>query len=150
MADFSIREITPADISTFRAMLDLFGREFEEVETYSDNQPDNDYIRELLASDTFFALVAEEDGEMLGAIAAYQLKKFEQKRSEFYIYDLAVAEAYRRRGVATLLIESLGEIAKEYGALVMFVQADSSDAPAVALYEKLGIRENVFHFDIKP
>jgi aminoglycoside 3-N-acetyltransferase I len=150
MARFTVRKVIPSDIATFRSMLDLFGREFEEVETYSDNQPDDGYISELLASDTFFALVAEEGSEMLGAIAAYQLKKFEQKRSEFYIYDLAVAEAYRRQGVATMLIESLGKIAKEYGAWVTFVQADPSDAPAVALYGKLGIRENVLHFDIKP
>jgi aminoglycoside 3-N-acetyltransferase I len=31
---------------------------------------------------------------------------------------------------------------------VIFVQADKGDAPAVALYTKLGIREDVLHFDI--
>jgi aminoglycoside 3-N-acetyltransferase I len=32
---------------------------------------------------------------------------------------------------------------------VIFVQADYVDAPAVALYEKLGRREEVLHFDIE-
>ena len=33
-------------------------------------------------------------------------------------------------------------------AYVIFVQADMGDAPAIALYSKLGIREDVLHFDI--
>jgi aminoglycoside 3-N-acetyltransferase I len=31
---------------------------------------------------------------------------------------------------------------------VIFVQADPGDAPAIALYESLGTREDVHHFDI--
>jgi len=31
---------------------------------------------------------------------------------------------------------------------VIFVQADLGDAPAIALYSKLGRREEVLHFDI--
>jgi len=33
-------------------------------------------------------------------------------------------------------------------AYVIFVQADIEDDPAIALYTKLGIREDVLHFDI--
>lgn len=33
---------------------------------------------------------------------------------------------------------------------MIFVQADTVDEPAVALYEKLGTREEVLHFDISP
>ena len=72
----------------------------------------------------------------------------EQARSEIYIYDLAVAEEYRRRGVATALIGALQRIASLRGAWVIFVQADLGDDPAVALYTKLGSREEVLHFDI--
>jgi hypothetical protein len=32
----------------------------------------------------------------------------------------------------------------------MFVQADRGDDPAIALYSKLGVREDVLHFDIPP
>jgi len=34
------------------------------------------------------------------------------------------------------------------GAYVIFVQADYGDDPAIALYTKMGIREEVLHFDI--
>jgi aminoglycoside 3-N-acetyltransferase I len=85
---------------------------------------------------------------VVGGLIAYELEKLEQARSEIYIYDLAVAEAHRRRGVATGLIRALGKIAKARGAWVMFVQADRTDPPAIRLYESLGTREDVHHFDI--
>jgi hypothetical protein len=31
---------------------------------------------------------------------------------------------------------------------VIYVQADLGDDPAIALYTKLGVREDVLHFDI--
>lgn len=31
---------------------------------------------------------------------------------------------------------------------MIYVQADYVDPPAIALYEKLGVREEVLHFDI--
>ncbi len=85
---------------------------------------------------------------MIGGLAAYELRKFEQQRSEIYLYDLGVAEAWRRQGVATALIAALQEEGARIGAWVIFVQADYVDPPAIALYEKLGTREEVLHFDI--
>jgi aminoglycoside 3-N-acetyltransferase I len=69
-------------------------------------------------------------------------------RREIYIYDLAVDAAHRRRGVATRLIDDLRRIAAQRGAWVVYVQADLGDEPAIALYTKLGVREDVLHFDI--
>ena len=47
-----------------------------------------------------------------------------------------------------MLIDHLRPIARERGAWVIYVQADPPDAPATALYGKLGVREDVCHFDI--
>lgn len=57
-------------------------------------------------------------------------------------------EAWRRRGIATRLIDALRAIARDRGVWVVYVQADPPDAPAMALYSKLGTREDVCHFDI--
>ena len=86
--------------------------------------------------------------EVVGGLAAYELPKFERIRREIYIYDLAVAETHRRRGLARGLILELKRIARARGAYVIYVQADLVDAPAIALYESLGTREDVLHFDI--
>jgi aminoglycoside 3-N-acetyltransferase I len=105
-------------------------------------------LRDLLCSEQFIAIAALRDDTVIGGLAAYVLKKFERERSEVYIYDLAVAQEHRRRGVATALIRRLKAIAKARGAYVIFVQANLEDEPAMALYTKLGIREDVLHFDI--
>jgi aminoglycoside 3-N-acetyltransferase I len=145
---FSIQRLAPADIALMEGLLTTLGEAFEEVETYSGARPSSAYLERLLGSDSFIALAAVKTGEVVGGLAAYELHKFEQERSEIYIYDLAVAAAHRREGIATALIQELKKIAAARGAYVIFVQADLSDAPAIALYTKLGSREDVLHFDI--
>jgi aminoglycoside 3-N-acetyltransferase I len=89
-----------------------------------------------------------KSGNVVGGLAAYEFIKFEQERSEIYIYDLAVDEAHRRQGIATALINELKKIARQRGAYIIYVQADYIDPPTIALYSKLGNREDVLHFDI--
>lgn len=148
--DYRIHSLTPADLPLMQGLLKTFGDAFGEPDTYTQHCPGNAYLTDLLTSDYFVALVALSGEEVIGGLAAYELKKFEQARSEFYIYDLAVAAPHRRRGIATALIEHLKQIAAGRGAYVVFVQADTGpeDAAAIALYDKLGQRESVLHFDI--
>ena len=145
-----IRVLTPSDLLAMRGMLGLFAEVFGEPETYLSAQPGDEYLHALLARDTFIAIAALADSRVIGGLAAYELPKFEQARSEIYIYDLGVDEAFRRRGVATALIEALREVARQRNAWVIYVQADDGDEPAIALYNKLGVEERVLHYDIQP
>jgi aminoglycoside 3-N-acetyltransferase I len=145
---YSIHELTPNDVSMLRSLNVMFGEAFGDRDTYGAAPPDDAYIAKLLAKEHVIALAALDRNEVVGGLVAYQLDKFEQARSEIYIYDLAVAEAHRRRGIATALISRLQSIAAERRAWVIYVQADYVDPPAIALYEKLGTREEVLHFDI--
>ncbi|WP_111415563.1 AAC(3)-I family aminoglycoside N-acetyltransferase [Billgrantia lactosivorans] len=146
---FDIETLSPHDIPSLHDLLTVFGEAFDEVATYASARPARAYLERLLASDTFLALVARKNGEVVAGLAAYELHKFEQERSEIYIYDLAVAEAHRREGIATALIERLKAMAQQRGAYVIYVQADLGDTPAIELYSKLGVREDVLHFDIE-
>lgn len=147
---FSILLLGPGDVTTLRAILELFGREFAEPAVYTANQPTDQYLVNLLARDTFVAVSATLNGVVIGGLAGYVLPKFEQDRSELYIYDLAVDAAHRRQGVASAMIQCLRDLAKSRGIYVIYVQADYGDEPAVSLYTKLGTREDVMHFDILP
>jgi aminoglycoside 3-N-acetyltransferase I len=135
----------------YMEMLDLFSDVFSDPSSYSTNRPSWEYIQKLLSDKNFIALVAKSDsGKVIGALASYVLRKFEQERSEIFIYDLGVAKDFRRQKIASNLIEKLKMIGKEIGAYVIFVQADkdTEDLPAIELYKKLGTLEDVFHFDI--
>lgn len=149
MSSVKVERLGPADVVEMQQANRLFAEVFGE-EGYHGPPPGNDYLLRLLGDEKFIPLVARIDGQMAGALAAYELVKFEAERSEIYIYDLAVHEEHRRKGIATALIEELKSIARKCGAWVIFVQADPPDQPAVALYEKLGTREEVLHFDISP
>jgi ribosomal protein S18 acetylase RimI-like enzyme len=145
-----VRVLGPADLGAMRDMLGMFGRAFEDAETFSARPPSDAYLAGLLGSPTFVAIAAFAADRVVGGLAAYVLPKFEQARSEMYIYDLAVDEQHRRRGIATALIGELKHEARKRGAYVIYVQADLGDDPAIALYTKLGVREDVLHFDIDP
>ena len=145
---YRLQRLLPGQTELVHGLLTMFGEAFADPATYAEKRPGPEYFDELLARDTFIALAALKGDEVVGGLAAYELHKLEQARSEIYIYDLAVSSAHRREGIATAMIMELKRIAAERGAYVVYVQADLVDAPAVALYTKLGVREDVLHFDI--
>ena len=146
---FDIRRLGPSDLSLVRQLNALFGDAFDDPDTYGAAPPEDAWLTGLLAKQHVVVLVALSGRKVLGGLVAYELDKFERARRELYIYDLAVAADQRRRGIATALIEHLRVIAAERDVWVIYVQADYGDDPAVALYEKLGTREDVMHFDIE-
>jgi aminoglycoside 3-N-acetyltransferase I len=145
---YSIRQLSTADVAVLKALLGVFADAFGDADAYQSAVPSDEYLRALLARPHFITIVATAGDEVVGGLAAYELEKFEQQRSEMYIYDLAVLEAHRRQRIATRLIEELRAAAAARGAYVIFVQADPGDLPAIRLYESLGTREDVHHFDI--
>lgn len=147
---FDIHHLGPGDVPLLEGINARFAEAFDDAENYASTRPSAAYLRGVLGDATFVALAALDDGAVIGGLVAYELRKFEQERSEYYIYDLAVRATRRRQGVATALITRLQRIAASRGGHVIFVQADTGveDEPAIALYTKLGTREAVLHFDI--
>ena len=145
-----IRRLGRQDIEAVRDLNALYADAFEDPETYRHDRPDDTWLARQFAKEGLIVLIAEVDGCTVGGLTAYELPKLEQARSEIYLYDLAVDARHRRRGIATALIAEIQHIAAETGAWAVFVQADYADPPAVALYTKLGAREDVMHFDLPP
>jgi aminoglycoside 3-N-acetyltransferase I len=148
--EVTITRLRPGDSAQFRALNRLFAAAFDDADQYLSTPPSEAYVTDILAKPHVIALTATKGAALIGGLVAYELPKLEQQRSEIYIYDLAVDEAHRRQGVATALIGEVRQIARAVGAWVVYVQADYVDPPAVALYTKLGRREDVMHFDIDP
>lgn len=145
-----IVRLAPGNAERFENWLTMFGNAFAEPDTYTGAMPSPEYRDHLLANPHFIALAALDGDAVIGGLAAYVMPKFERERSEIYIYDLAVDEAHRRKGLGEALVNETRRIAHDVGAWVVYVQADHVDPPAIALYTKLGAREEVLHFDMTP
>ncbi len=148
--DYIYKQLSNTDTSYLKGLLKVFGEAFEDVATYQKAIPDDTYLKNLLSKEHFIVLVVLHEDEVVGGLAAYELEKFEQNRREIYIYDLAVSQHHRRKGIATKLINELKNIAIKRNTYVIFVQADQGDLPAIKLYQTLGSEEEVLHFDISP
>jgi aminoglycoside 3-N-acetyltransferase I len=149
-AAFNVRRLVPGDLAAVRELLQVFAEAFDEQEAFAVAPPSDAWLSRNLEGGMVIVLAAFSGDRVIGGLVAYDLPKLEQERSEIYLYDLAVSEERRRQGVATALIRMLQDIARDRSAWVIFVQADYVDPPAIALYEKLGTREDVIHFDIAP
>jgi ribosomal-protein-alanine N-acetyltransferase len=77
-------------------------------------------------------MVCESGGEVVAVLQSRQIDR------ELEILDVAVDSRRRRKGFATLLLESLLQLAKQRGAQEFFLEVRESNAPALALYRKFG------------
>ena len=143
-----IYKLSTSKIKDFRQLIELFGESFDQKDVYDNNSLSDEFLKSFLQNKNHIIYVANLENTIAGGLVAYVLEKFEKNRKEIYIYDLAVKEEYRRRKIATNLINELRHYSKSIGAYVIFVQADYEDDPAIKLYESLGKKEEVLHFDI--
>jgi aminoglycoside 3-N-acetyltransferase I len=102
-----IIQINENNISEYYQLLDLFSNEFDDKLNYQNNLPTKEYAKKILTNKSTIILICKADNQIVGGLVAYLLAKFEQERSELYIYDLAVDSNWRRRRIATSLIYEL-------------------------------------------
>lgn len=77
-------------------------------------------------------LVAVEDGNLVGYIGSQSVM------DEADVMNVAVDAAYRRRGIAESLVDSLIKMLKVDGVRCLTLEVRASNDPAIALYNKLG------------
>ena len=91
-----------------------------------------DMIRSELNNPSCLYLAAVDGDTLVGYIGVQTVL------DEGYINNVAVRPEYRRRGIAAALISLLAEQAQAIGLAFMTLEVRESNAPAIALYEKLG------------
>ena len=90
---------------------------------------------EEAANENTFYLLALDDGEVIGYAGTWLVA------GEAQITNVAVAPEYRGKGVGTALMTELVRHVKEQGITAMTVEGRPSNAPALALYAKFGMKE---------
>lgn len=92
-------------------------------------------FRESMKLEHTIYLVAEEDENIMGYCGMYRVF------NEGEIVNVAVAEAYRRKKVASQLLEQLFVESSELKVDNFFLEVRESNQPAIQLYKKLGFTE---------
>lgn len=135
---YCVRRLTgQEDLEAFKRLIALMGDVFEEPETYHGAVPDDRWLALFLGNAEKIVVVASHGDEIVGGLVGYILDKFERRRREAYVYDLAVAPAHQRRGLGTRLMREALRQAQTQGCYHLFVQADGDDPDAIAFYETL-------------
>ncbi len=92
-------------------------------------------LEEELSNDTAYFFTALDGEKVIGYIGLYIVCE------SCFVSNIAVFPEYRRKGVATALIERACECAKEHGTDFISLEVRPSNVSALALYEKLGFEE---------
>lgn len=81
--------------------------------------------------------VAIEDSTIVGVASAVNYIH-PDKPEELWINEVAVAKAYRRKGIADALVKLLFHCGRKHGCKEAWVLTDESNIPANRLYSRLG------------
>lgn len=89
-------------------------------------------LEDELNNETSLFLVAKEENEVIGYIGMSIVI------DEGYIFNVAVRESYRNKGVATALINELVTYGKKNNFCFLTLEVRESNRPAISLYSKFG------------
>ncbi|MDX1908528.1 MAG: GNAT family N-acetyltransferase [Bacteroidia bacterium] len=129
-----IIRLTPDLTDDFVALIGVMTIAFEEA---APSPPDRTHLRRLLARPDFWVLVAREGDTVIGGLTLYLLEQYTAPTPIAYLYDLAVAPDWQRRGIGRALITEARTQCQAAGISGLFVQADNTDTHALAFYRTL-------------
>jgi GNAT superfamily N-acetyltransferase len=87
------------------------------------------------ATPVWWAFVAELDGVIVG-LALYYIRYSTWKGQRMYLEDIVVSEAYRGKGIGSLLMNALFEEVKQKKFSGMLWQVLDWNEPAIQFYKK--------------
>lgn len=134
--EFSIRKAERKDCIRIMELireLALFEKASEQVNVTQQHFEESGFG----ANPVWWGLVAEHEGSIVAA-AIYYIRYSTWKGQRMYLEDIIVNEAYRGKGIGTMLFEKLIEQAKEKGFTGMMWQALDWNTPAFDFYKKFG------------
>jgi ribosomal protein S18 acetylase RimI-like enzyme len=98
-----------------------------------DGSPRRDPTERFLASETHHLLLAYENGRAIGFVTGVE-ETHPDKGTEMFVYELAVEESARNRGVGRALVRALATEARARGCYGMYVLTGPDNEPALRTY----------------
>ena len=103
------------------------------------------FLRSQMNDDDVVVFVAEQDGAVIGYVYAglEPLSWKELRDACGFIHDVVVAEAGRRSGAATALVEAAVAWLRQRGAPRVMLWTAAGNTAAQALFDRLGFRRTM-------
>jgi ribosomal protein S18 acetylase RimI-like enzyme len=109
--------------------------------------------RRFLSEPTSHLCIAYEGDEPAGFVSGVETTH-PDKGTELFLYELAVDERFRRRGIGTALVRALADRARVRGCYGMWVLTDRENGAALGTYRKAGAVEEsdsvMVGWDLRP
>lgn len=99
----------------------------------------NPWTKKMLECELNSPLSILETEERDGKIVGYALGRVVADEAE--LLKICVLSGWRKQGIAEKLLGSLLEKMRENGAAACFLEVRSKNAPALALYQKMGFKQ---------
>jgi ribosomal protein S18 acetylase RimI-like enzyme len=127
---------------------------FDAYRQFYGRPPDPDLARRFLADRlaageaVVFLAVDEAGAEGLGFVLLYPSFNSVAARPTWILHDLFVGPAWRRQGIARVLMEAARRLAIDSGADGLSLSTGTGNLTAQSLYEALGYRRDreFFHY----
>jgi ribosomal protein S18 acetylase RimI-like enzyme len=97
---------------------------------------------DLTGSDAIWVLLAWVNAQLAGYTVAVRIPKLDSRHGFLFVDELHVLAPYRRKGVATRLLEAVGELAREADCAGVRLLVRPSNSAARGLYRHLHFVEH--------
>ncbi|RUR79177.1 GNAT family N-acetyltransferase [Chlorogloeopsis fritschii PCC 9212] len=144
-------EVFLASIEHLESLSRLFDRYRVFYNQTSDIKAAKKFLQERFKNKDSVVFVAEENGEMVGFTQLYPSFSSVSMKLIWILNDLYVEEPYRRKGIATLLMNAAEKYAKESGAVRFILATQISNTNAQKLYESRGYTKDkeFYHYALQ-
>ena len=102
-----------------------------------DDAPRREWAEDFLARSGHHLLMARVEDVDVGFVSGIEITH-PDKGVEMLLYELGVAEAYRRQGIGRALTLALADLARQLGCRGMWVPTEPDNEPAIATYRSAG------------
>lgn len=130
MEGIAIRHLGPGDEAV---LANVAGGVFDEV-------VDPKLVHEFLHDPRHYIVVALDGDLVVGMVSGLHYLH-PDKPHEFFVNEVGVDDAYRRRGIAKALMRAMLDQARSLGCTTAWLGTERSNIEAMALYTSMGARE---------
>lgn len=132
---FTIRELQSSDFLQWSILWEGYNTFYER--TLSKEIIETSWQRFLDPSEPMYALVAEQNGQLIGLTHYLFHRNTAMINNACYLQDLFTNELARNKGVGKALIEAVCERAKAAGSVRVYWQTHETNEVAMRLYDKV-------------